>query len=267
VPPSKLRGEGAGPVLHPGVAGELAVLCCAVLRALHRLLCQVVLDALRLRWVVTCRCGRSHASAITWESLVCQVQACWPTLAPVFPACALVCSPCHACGNTACPCPAPPRLSPAGAGRPANTCPARPCPTPARAPPLQDDTADSFAAFADALNITFDSEADFLRRVGIFEDTLFEISEINAVAETYYVSRELALSCRAGGAEGCGTSCSRRPCSLPIHVLSAWPPSSQPSFVPFWLCWASPPSHGPAPARQARSQAGTHLTAAFATPT
>lgn len=70
--------------------------------------------------------------------------------------------------------------------------PACPCPAPA----LQDDTADSFAAFADALNLTFDSEADFLRRVGIFEDTLFEISEINAIADTYYVSLLSKLTCQ-----------------------------------------------------------------------
>jgi len=51
--------------------------------------------------------------------------------------------------------------------------------------------SNAFLAYSDALNITYESKADYENRVTLFQATLFQVAQINAEAQTYYV--------RAGG--------------------------------------------------------------------
>lgn len=62
---------------------------------------------------------------------------------------------------------------------------------------MQVNVSNAFAAYAAAVDLTFTSPTDFKERATVFESTLFEIAEINADAETYYVSRQLVPA--AGG--------------------------------------------------------------------
>lgn len=54
---------------------------------------------------------------------------------------------------------------------------------------MQTNITNAFLAYSDALNLTYDSKADYENRVTLFQGSLFEIAALNAKAQTYYVRR------------------------------------------------------------------------------
>jgi len=54
---------------------------------------------------------------------------------------------------------------------------------------MQTNITNAFLAYSEALNLTYDSKADYENRVTLFQGSLFQIAQINAKAQTYYVRR------------------------------------------------------------------------------
>jgi len=60
----------------------------------------------------------------------------------------------------------------------------------------QENVANTFAAFSNSLNLTYESEEDYLQRIEVFNETLqfIEVFNNNNTEEPYYVSGG-ALAC------------------------------------------------------------------------
>jgi len=59
---------------------------------------------------------------------------------------------------------------------------------------LQANVTNAFLAFSKALNLTYDSLADFQQRADTYQTLLLRVAQLNAGTDTYYVSSHVVAS-------------------------------------------------------------------------